>query len=143
MIEIKDVESRAGTLAISDEHLLPADPMPKEVTPEWLEARLNYLGTQLKFDLVAVVDEIVRRRLESKPIQPPIRDDNWMSVHEAAEYLGLSIKAVRYGALRRALPGHKYPSNSRRGRWRFKKEELDGTLNRKPRHFQTKGVTAW
>lgn len=72
-----------------------------------------------------------------------IAADEWMETDQAAEYLKLTCKTVREGAVKGTLPGHKYPANSRRGRWRFKKMELDDFLNRKPRHYSTKGVTAW
>ncbi len=101
MIDNKDRIERKGTLTVADEHPLPADPLPKEVTPEWLVETFRSLGTQLKFDLVAVVDEVVRRRLDSKPIQPTtacgdsdtgLFQKPLLTCHEAAAFLSLSEK---------------------------------------------------
>ena len=57
---------------------------------------------------------------------PP--DDNWWGVEQAATYLKLTPKTVREGAARGILPGCKYPPRSIRGKWRFKKEDLDKHL---------------
>jgi excisionase family DNA binding protein len=72
----------------------------------------------------------------------PVAED-WLETEQAAVYLNLTPKTVREGAVKGTLPGHKYPLNSRRGRWRFKRVELDSWLSRKPRVRPTKGVTAW
>jgi hypothetical protein len=55
-------------------------------------------------------------------------DDVWWSVEQAGAYLNLTPRAVREGAAKGWLPGHKYPVRSPRGRWRFKKIELDKSL---------------
>lgn len=70
-------------------------------------------------------------------------DDGWWKCEKAAAYLGFSPKAVREGAFKGTLPGHKYPANSKRGRWRFKRDELDGWLSKKPTVRKTKGATVW
>jgi len=69
--------------------------------------------------------------------------DEWWETERVASYLRLKPAAVREGAARGRLPGHKYPLNSKRGRWRFKQEELDLWLQRKPQARQKKGVTVW
>ncbi|MBN1669493.1 MAG: helix-turn-helix domain-containing protein [Kiritimatiellae bacterium] len=77
----------------------------------------------------------------TKLLQP--EDDGWMSTEEAALYLALSPKAVRRGAAAGHLPGHKYPPNSKRGRWRFKRQELDERMRRQPHTRRRKGATTW
>ncbi|MEI6809202.1 MAG: hypothetical protein WCN95_10820 [bacterium] len=41
------------------------------------------------------------------------------------------------------MPGHKYPEGSIRGRWRFRRDELDRYLLKKPRELQKKAVSIW
>ena len=62
-----------------------------------------------------------------------VLDDEWLDAEQVAAYLQLSPKAVRDGANRGKLPGHKYPANSKRGRWLFRKSELDKTLTKPAR----------
>ncbi|MGK0256956.1 MAG: excisionase family DNA binding protein [Candidatus Azotimanducaceae bacterium] len=69
--------------------------------------------------------------------------DAWMETEEVAKYLGLQPKTVREGAARGTLPGHKYPPGSKRGRWLFKRAEIDRWLTRKPRVSKRKGLSAW
>lgn len=63
------------------------------------------------------------------PKQDPCTDE-WWGVERAAEYLGLKPKTVRENAASGVLSGRKFPPNSSRGKWRFKKEALDRCLNR-------------
>lgn len=64
--------------------------------------------------------------LGNSPLQS--EDDAWMETEQVAAYLNLTPKTVREGAARGTLPGHKYPAKCIRGRWRFKKDELDRSL---------------
>jgi excisionase family DNA binding protein len=64
------------------------------------------------------------------PPQPAASVDEWWGVEKAAQYLGLKPKTVRENAADGILPGRKFPPNSTRGKWRFKKEALDRFLNR-------------
>jgi hypothetical protein len=70
-------------------------------------------------------------------------DDVWWDCEGAAAYLHMTPKSVREGAARGTLPGHKYPLNSKRGRWKFRRDELCAWLSRKPIVRKTKGVTLW
>lgn len=67
----------------------------------------------------------------------------YWNCEQTAKYVKLTPKTVREGALKGTLPGHKYPAQSSRGRWRFKREEIDRWLSRKPQEHKTKGVTVW
>jgi excisionase family DNA binding protein len=63
-------------------------------------------------------------------VEQPSNDD-WMTTEQVADYLHLTPKTIREGAVKKTLPGHKYPPRCRRGRWRFKKDDIDRFL-RKP-----------
>lgn len=73
----------------------------------------------------------------------PTGEAGWWTCEQAAEHLGLSPKTIREGAAKGTLPGHKYPLNSKRGRWRFRRDELDSWLTKKPTVRKTKGVAPW
>ncbi|GEM_PF-1722776 len=70
----------------------------------------------------------IQQKRDSHAIARGQPDDVWWSVEQAASYLNLTPRAVREGASKGWLPGHKYPVRSPRGRWRFKKDELDKFL---------------
>jgi len=72
---------------------------------------------------------------------PPV--DGWMNCDEVADYLHLTRRAVRDGAANGNLPAHKYPVGSRRGVWRFKRDELDSLLAKKSKERQIKKVSVW
>lgn len=127
-----------------DEMQLPATPLPEIVTPEWIAGQLERVAVGIKFDVAAIVKGILTGKAETQAAGNAITSpDGWMECDEVAEYLKLKPKAVRYGAARGVLPGHKYPAGSIRGRWRFRKEELDEYLNRKPRTYRRKGLDVW
>ena len=69
--------------------------------------------------------------------------DEWWETERAAAYLRLTPKTVREGVVKGTLPGHKYPAGSSRGRWRFKKAELDRFLNKRPSPRRTVAETIW
>ena len=69
--------------------------------------------------------------------------DEWWETEQAAAYLHLTAKTVREGVVRGTLPGHKYPAGSSRGRWRFKKAELDKFLNRRVPARRAAAETVW
>ena len=75
------------------------------------------------------------RRIDEEPSEEvastATAGDGWLGVEEVAAYLNLTPKTVREGAAKGTLPGHKYPADSIRGRWRFKKDELDRKLNKR------------
>lgn len=72
-------------------------------------------------------------------------DNGWLNVDQVAGYLQLTPKAVREGAAKGTLLGHKYPEGSRRGRWLFKKAEIDKKLMKPPRHrrSQQTSINVW
>ena len=69
--------------------------------------------------------------------------DEWWETERAAKYLNLTAKTVREGAAKKTLPGHKYPANSNRGRWLFKKDELDRFLQRPATHRKPVEISVW
>jgi len=71
------------------------------------------------------------------------QDSGWWTTEQAAAYLKLKVKTVREGALRGRIPGHKYPEDSPRGVWRFKKRELDRFLTGKAKKAPQKALEAW
>ena len=73
----------------------------------------------------------------------PVVADGWWEVEQAAAYLNLTPKTVREGAAKGTLPGHKYPAGSRRGRWRFRKSELDKVLTKPSRQRRTVEPSVW
>ncbi len=96
---------------------------------------------QVLLRILTVSESLLKGGVSIDP-QRPMADD-WLETEQAAVYLNLTPKTVREGAVKGTLPGHKYPLNSRRGRWRFKRDELDSWLSRKPRVRPTKGISAW
>ncbi|MEI6809201.1 MAG: hypothetical protein WCN95_10815 [bacterium] len=67
--------NNAGMMTVMDEVALPS-PMPDTITPEWLTKQL--IG--FKFELAAIVDQVLQRRLgDSTAGQPaePSQED-WM-----------------------------------------------------------------
>lgn len=81
---------------------------------------------------------------EKEQPAPIITEDGYMSTKEAARYLGLSPKAVRNMARRGDIPGDQLPHKKRRGRWRFKKRDLDKWLKRRRRRDGGSGdVSIW
>jgi excisionase family DNA binding protein len=73
----------------------------------------------------------------------PNGPDIWMTVADVADYLKLSPRAIRDGATSGRLPAHKYPAGSDRGQWRFRRDELDKQLSRKPKAHQMKEISIW
>ena len=67
----------------------------------------------------------------------------WIDVRQAAEYLGMSEKAVRNGARCGDLPGKKYPAGSNRGHWRFRKGDLDKRLRSQQRGSGKAEISIW
>ena len=72
-----------------------------------------------------------------------VPDSDWLETEEVAKYLQLTPKTVREGAARGSLPGHKYPARSTRGRWRFKKDELDKFLKKPAPHRHLPQESIW
>jgi excisionase family DNA binding protein len=78
----------------------------------------------LRPELERLVDELIARRL--REFRPPAPAP-WMTTAEVAEYLGLSVAAVRQRAQRGTLPAVRDdPSN----RWIFRRLELDAHFGR-------------
>lgn len=67
----------------------------------------------------------------------------WMDTEGVANYLQVSVKAVRQAANRGDLPGHKFPPNRRQGRWRFRKDDIDKAMCKRRPTPKRKGLTAW
>jgi excisionase family DNA binding protein len=80
--------------------------------------------------LLRILGELkaMRRADEAPPEDDATAGDGWLDVEQVAAYLKLTPKTVREGAAKGTLLGHKYPPRCIRGRWRFKKDELDKGL---------------
>jgi len=130
-----------GVAVVTGEREVPPEPMPSVITPQWLDRRLQDFGMDITMTIVELLKGAgAGRGVEaSHPVSGP---EGYLSTEEAADYLGMSPKAIREGAARGDLPGHKYPRGSRRGRWRFRRRELDRFL-KKPSKPHTLEMSVW
>ena len=92
--------------------------------------------------------EVIREMLKSTTAKDSITengqdDGGWWTTEQAAGYLKLTVKTVREGAVKGRIPGHKYPENSQRGVWRFKKRELDRFLTGRAKKAPQKALESW
>ena len=112
------------------------------MTPAWLDERLD----SLRIDVAVSVAEVIKHLglLSDRPEDAaPSRPETYLTTKEAAKYLRMEPKAVREGAARGEVPGHKYPPGSRRGQWRFKRRELDRWLKKGERKPTREGLSIW
>ena len=122
-------ESACATITTTTGHVLfeigtPPDSQVDGIR-DWRDRALLRILSELK----------AMRRAEEAPPEDggdtTAATDDWMETDQVAAYLKLTPKAVREGAAKGTLLGHKYPARSIRGRWRFKKDELDRGLNKR------------
>jgi hypothetical protein len=83
-------------------------------------AEISLLGEKLDQIIALLERDRVDEQEEGK--------NTWLNTEQAARHVGLSERAVRVGAQRGSIPGHKYPRGSKRGRWMFRRAELDDLI---------------
>ncbi len=130
--EILTPEDRDEFLAsVEPEHRLDAEQAFNDQV-EMQERALRDWRDQVLLRILNVSESLLNRGKEvsREPSQQTAPDD-WVDTETAASYLDLTPKTVREGAARGTLPGCKYPPRSIRGKWRFKKEDLDRFLKRR------------
>lgn len=148
-----------GETSVSDE-------LPKHLSREDLNDLLMTIEPENRGDIEQAywndwVDDTVRRREEHQTrllerlvellegqAHTPSRDvpavGDWMNTDEVAAHLGVAVKTVRKSAERGELRGVKFPPGSRKGRWRFKREDIEQALRqKKPAGRPRKGTSAW
>lgn len=54
--------------------------------------------------------------------------DKWLNTDEAAAYCGYSVHTIRDAAAAGELTGHRRPTSTKRGHYKFRVEELDRWL---------------
>ena len=143
----------------------PTRPTPQDyedliggLPPELREdVRQGYLADWLEQDDIALESLVVMNhqlllRLHKRLGQladreagtPPQSAEVHMNSEEAGRYLGMSKKTIAEGAAREEIPGHKFPPGSKRGKWRFRKNELDKWLRGKKKAGSgQKGLSLW
>lgn len=96
-----------------------------------------------RLDMVVELLNGIKEQLARVSATDEAPDGRWLDSEEAARYLGLTSRAVRAGANAGRIPGHKYPAGCRRGRWKFRKTELDRWMERRPRRTPRRGAETW
>ena len=135
--------------------LVPFKPMPWLPTKGELEESLAQYDEETRAALLDLgyIDEWLEigeqaarefiRDHSEKIIEIP--SSGMMTTKQVASYLGMKPRSIADLANQGELPGSKIPHNSRRGTWRFKKEDIEKWLNsgKKRRKRKGKRINTW
>lgn len=125
-------EDRDGLLAIvGPEHEVSVEQALND-RAEVQERAIRDWRDQVLLRILTVAESLINKGVGVESNAPKRTDvDEWLETEQVAVYLNLTPKTVREGAARGTLPGCKYPPRSIRGKWRFKKDDLDKFLKRR------------